>query len=280
MKIIKSTGELVEFDTDKIRGTLSRTGATPAVIEHVLKRVLQQVKDQMTTKRLFSLIRRELRKEGRHLAHRYGLRTALLKLGPAGFKFEQYVASVLNAYRYKATVPTQELLGLCVNHEIDVLASKNSHQIVIEAKFRNKFEDTVKLKDVMATWARFQDLCEGYESGKKCPRFDETWIITNGKFTERALQYGLCKGIIMIGWSNGDSFAKLVDHATLYPITVLDDLRPWELDRFAKHNLMLCREVVAIKPSKLAGLIEIPLDRMQTIWEECRAVIDGTGEQK
>lgn len=276
MKIIKSTGELVEFDTDKIRGTLSRAGATLEMIERILKRVTGRVTEKMTTRQLFSLIRRELRKEGRHLAHRYGLRTALLKLGPAGFKFEFYVASILNAYRYKAQVPTHDLIGLCVNHEVDVIARKDNHNIVIEAKFRNKFEDMVKLKDAMATWARFQDLCEGYEANKKCPHFDEVWIVTNGKFTEQALQYGLCKGIIMIGWSNGDSLAKLVDHATLYPITVLDDLHHWELDRFAAQGLMLCREVAAGEPAKLAGRVGISLDRMKKIWTDCQAVVNGS----
>lgn len=277
MKIIKSTGEKVEYDSEKIRRTLRRAGADKQIVNRVLQRVQGQLKNDMTTKRLFTIIRRELRKEGRHLAHRYGLRTALLKLGPAGYKFEKYVASILNAYQYKASVPKKDLVGLCVNHEVDVIATKGTRSIVIEAKFRNKFGDTVKLKDIMSTWARFEDLCDGYESGKKCPHFDEIWIVTNGKFTDRALQFGVCKGINLVGWSNGDSLAKLVDHATLYPITVLDRLRQWELDRFHDCDVMLCREVANDNPKKLAGRVGINEDRMQRIWEQCRAVVNGKG---
>ncbi|MFH1048009.1 MAG: ATP cone domain-containing protein [Patescibacteria group bacterium] len=275
MQIIKSTGETVEYDPTKIRGTLMRAGASSEMVERVLKRLHGQVHAGMTTKRLFTLIRRELRKEGPHLAYRYGLRTALLKLGPAGFKFERYVASILNAYQYQATVPEKDLVGLCVNHEVDVVAVKGTQTITIEAKFRNDFGDTVKLKDVMSAWARYIDLCEGAASGKKCPHFDELWIVTNGKFTDRALQFGTCKGMVLIGWSNGDSLAKMVDHATLYPITVLDGLRQWELDRFAERGIMLCREVAIADPKKMAGRVGLHEDRMQQIWKQCRAVMNG-----
>jgi len=279
MHVIKSTGEKVEFDKEKIRGTLRRTGADEQLVERVLERVVKKVHNNMKTKQLFTLIRRELRKEKRYLADRYGLRTALTKLGPAGFKFEKYVASILNAYQYDASVPEHELTGLCVNHEIDVIATRDGHNIVIEAKFRNRFGDTVKLKDVMATWSRFLDLCDGFESGKTCPRFDEMWIVTNGKFTDRALQFGLCKGINLVGWSNGDSLAKLVDHATLYPITVLDGLKQWELDRFSDRGLMLCQEVANTEPKKLSGMVGLNRTRTQKIWEQCRAVVEGAVSQ-
>ncbi len=273
--IVKSTGEKVQYNPAKIRGTLKRAGASKEMIERVLEQVQQKVHDGMTTKKLFTMIRRELRKEGRHFAQRYGLRTALLKLGPAGFKFEKYIASILNAYEYQASVPDKDLVGLCVNHEVDVVAVKGTQSITIEAKFRNKFGDTVKLKDVMSAWARFVDLCEGFASGKKCPHFDELWIMTNGKFTDRALQFGLCKGVVMIGWSNGDSLAKMVDHATLYPITVLDSLRQWELDKFSDCGIMLCHEVSGADPKKLASKVGIPLDRMKQIRRQCDAVVNG-----
>lgn len=275
MHVIKSTGEKVEFDKDKIRGTLRRTGADEQLVERVLERVVKQVHNGMKTRKLFTVIRRELRKEKKFLAQRYGLRTALAKLGPAGFKFEKYVSSILNAYQYKAYVPDKEFTGLCVNHELDVIATRNSHRIVIEAKFRNKFGDTVRLKDVMATWARYLDLCDGHKASKTCPRFDEMWIVTNGKYTDRALQFGLCKGVNLVGWGNGDSLAKLVDHATLYPVTVLDGLKQWELDRFSDRDIMLCQEVVAVDVKKLSGMVGLNRARTQKIWSECQAVIEG-----
>lgn len=274
MMIIKSSGERVEFDPNKIRNSLRRTGASDDLIEHVIARTKNQLKEDMTTKQLFAIVRREIRKEDRCIAHRYNLRSALLRLGPAGFKFEKYVASILNAYMYDAQIPERDLSGLCVDHEIDIIATKDGRSAVIEAKFRNRFGDSVNLKDTMATWARFVDLTDGFEADGRCPHFDEIWVVTNGRFSDRAMQYGVCKGIHMVGWSTEEhSLARLVDHASLYPITVLDNLRQWELDRFARQDLMLCREVAGRDPGRLSGKVGISRDRAEKIVRECKNVV-------
>jgi len=273
MKIIKSTGERVDFDPEKIRHTILRMGVEPSRAGRIVERVAKRVTRDMATRRLFSIVRRELRREGRYLAQRYNLRNALLKLGPAGFKFEKYVASILNAYQYSAHVPERDLIGQCVHHEVDVIAEKDGRRIMIEAKFRNQFGDRVKLKDVMATWSRYVDLREGSLANKSCPHFDEVWIVTNGAFSDRALQFGLCKGMDMVGWSTREnSLARLVDHASLYPITVLDGLRQWELDKFSEIGLMLCREVATKNIGKLSGRTGIPRPRIERIVEQSRQV--------
>jgi hypothetical protein len=279
MKIRKSTGELATFDPSKIRESLLRTGATNDLVEHVIARTKNRMTDGMSTKRLFTIVRQELRKENRCIAHRYNLRHALLKLGPSGFKFEKYVASVLRAYLYDAAVPEKDQHGLCVDHEVDVIATKDGKTALIEAKFRNRFGDNVKLKDTMATWARYQDLRDGYEADGRCPKFDEVWIVTNGKFSDRSMQYGVCKGIHLVGWSEDQhSLAALVDHSTMYPITVLDDVRQWELDRFAQKDLMLCREIAQIDIGKLSAKVEIPRDRIEKIVNDCKEVVDLDGK--
>ncbi len=273
MEIVKSDGRRVEFNPEKIRKTLRRAGAKPDLIERVIADVQPQVHDGMSTKALYRLVRRELRRSNRRVAGRYNLRNALLKLGPAGFKFEKYVASILAAYGYEVEVPETEFAGLCVDHEIDVIAKRDGRSAMIEAKFRNKFGDSVNLKDTMATWSAYGDLVEGAKMGK-CPKFDEVWIVTNGRFSERALQFGVCRGIHMVGWGAEEhSLARLVDHATLYPITVLDDLHQWELDGFSENNLMLCREIAGRDPDELAKKVKMTSDRAEKIINACREVI-------
>src|ERR1041385_5872773 len=100
MRIIKGDGQKVTFHTDKIAETLKRIGAQPELVQHVVEKVNGRVKDGMTTKEVYSIVRSELHKENRCIAHRYNLRRGLLRLGPAGFKFEKYVAAVLEAYQY------------------------------------------------------------------------------------------------------------------------------------------------------------------------------------
>lgn len=273
MKIRKNTGKLVEYNPNKIRKTLKRAGAKKEIIEHVLGQVNRSMHDGMSTKELYRIVKRELKKESRHIAHRYNLRSSLLRLGPAGYKFEKFIASILRAYHYEAENPKKELRGLCVQHEIDVIARKDTKAIMIEAKFRNDFNDSVNLKDTMATWARYLDLLEAAESGL-CEHFDEVWIVTNGRFSNRARQFGVCKGMHMVGWnSRGKSLARMVDHTTLYPLTVLDHLRQWELDRFSSRGIMLCREVATRDPEKLAKMLDLPLQRAKRIVADCKGVV-------
>jgi len=275
MLIKKSNGDLVRFDPEKIRTTIRRAGADEDLADRVLQRIEVKVRDGMATRRLFAIVRKELRRESRRLAQRYNLRTALLRLGPAGFKFEKYVASILNAYEYAASVPEQDYVGLCVKHEVDVVATKGGRSVVIEVKFRNRFDDTVTLRDTLAAWARYNDLRDGAETNRSCPLFDEVWIVTNGTFSDRAMQFGQCRGINMVGWRMGQSLAEMVDHTALYPITVIDDLHQWELERFAKNDLLLCREVISEDPDLLSGRLSLPRGRTRQIQEECRAVIES-----
>lgn len=276
MKITKAGGEVVEFNPEKIAETLRRIGAKDDLVHHVISRVKLQVKDGMSTKEVYAIVRKELHSENRCIAHRYNLRRGLLRLGPAGFKFEKYVASILKAYQYEVEIPVDDLAGLCVSHEVDVVARSPSRIIMIEAKFRNRFDDTVTLKDSLATWARLIDLREGAKAGKKCPYFDEAWIVTNGKFSDRAMQFGVCKGMQLIGWSGDDqSLPRMVDHAALYPITVLEKVHQWELEKFAAKDLMLCSEIAGGKPKTIADRTGIPIDRINSIIDTCKEVMQG-----
>lgn len=273
MQIKKSTGESVTYKPEKIRESLKRAGAKPELISHVMQKIEKRLVDGMTTSKVYRILKRELHKENRCIAHRYNLRSALLKLGPAGFKFEKYVASILQAYGYETELPEHDLRGMCTKHEVDVVAKKDGRTVFIEAKFRNNFSDSVNLKDALATWSRFLDLRDGGKLGK-CPKFDEAWIVTNEHFSESAQEFGRCKGMKMIGWSTPDkSLAAMVDHTALYPITVLDNLKAWELDRFAEKNLMLCREIALKKPDNVAARTGLALDRTTAIIGACKEIV-------
>lgn len=272
--LLKANGDKVAYDPDKVRQTLTRASTSPETITRVLEAVQGLIKDGTSTRELFALIKRELRRTDRHAAQRYNLRGGLLRLGPAGFKFEQYISAVLKAYGYETEVPTNELRGLCVDHEIDVIALKDGRRAMIEAKFRNRFDDIVTLKDTMATWSRFGDLVDGGKAGM-CQRFDEVWIMTNGRFSDRSLAFGLCKGMQLIGWSTHErSLAKLIDHASLYPITILDYLRTYEIERFSQKGLMLCSDVANIDYQKLAADLQLEPIRVRRMVHDCTEIVN------
>lgn len=274
MKVRKGSGKLVAFNPNKVRASLRRTGASPQLIDEVMAEVEPKVKDGMSTGQIYAMVHKVLKKKNTCVACRYNLRDALFKLGPAGFKFEHYVASILNAYGYHAEVPENELPGVCVDHEVDVIAEKDKRRIMIEAKFRNDPTHYVNLKDTMATWSRFLDLVDAARV-KKGADFDEVWIVTNARFSDRSRAFGVCKGMRLIGWNypKEHSLEQMVDHNLLYPLTVIDGLTQSELDRLSKKGWMLCKEVADRDGQYMTSQTGIPQERMEEIKAICKEVI-------
>lgn len=271
--IRKNNGKLVPFDDAKVRASLLRTSADKAVVSEVLKRVKKQLRPKITTDEIYDHVREILKEVDPISGARYRLRSSLLRLGPAGFNFEKYVASILTAYGYKTELPT-ELQGVCVTHEVDVIAEKDGRRMFIEAKFRNNFDDVVNIKDTMSTWARFLDLVEASKLGL-CPHFDEAWIVTNARFTKHSLQYGHCKNMVMIGWNHPRerTFAEMVDVSALYPVTVLEDLEQHEINALLDNHISLCRELVKQDASVFAKSAGFTVKRIKELQKQCRAVI-------
>lgn len=276
MLIKKATGELVPYDEKKVRESILRTGAGEEVVSDVLREIEPNLRDGMTTAKLYHFVHEALQRQSVCHACRYSLREAVFNMGPAGFNFEYYIASILRAHGYDAYVPQQELRGACVSHEVDVVAEKEGRRIFIEAKFRNERSRVVDLKDTMATWSRFIDLVDGASLGK-CDHFDECWIMTNARFTKHAEQFGECKGMKLTGWNypNNFSFEKMVDDISLYPVTVVSDLMPDELEGFAKAKMILCKDVARIEAHDLAQMVDISLGRAGEIIDKCSNVING-----
>jgi len=276
MEVIKRNGERAKFDENRVRKSMLYTGASKGFIDAVMERVLERIYNGITTKDLYSIVREEMKSDNVCFSCRYSLKEAISKLGPAGFKFEKYVASILNAYEYYAEIPVNDLKGACVNHEVDITAQKSDRSMFIEVKFRNNFSDHVDLQDMMAAWSRYLDLVDGASTGK-CMPFDEAWLVTNGRFSDRAEAFGKCKGVKLLGWDypKGNSLANMVDHQVLYPVTVIDTLTKDELEAMSEHGLMLCREVVNIDEGELAERIEVSESRSREVIELCRLVVEG-----
>ena len=272
--IKKASGQTVPFNPEKIKNSLKRSGAPNDIQEKVLKKVEESLVPGITTDEIYAIIRKELKGSSPSSSARYQLRSSLLRFGPAGYNFEKYVGAILTEYGYKTELPF-ELQGACVTHEVDVIAEKDGRKMFIEAKFRNRFDDVVNIKDTMATWSRYLDLVEGARLGL-CPHFDEAWIVTNARFTSHSLKYGHCKNMVLIGWNHPKerTFAKMVDLNSLYPVTVLDDVTDKEVQIFSKNNLMLCRELIGKDVGQLAQLTGLPNTRIQSIIDQCQQIIE------
>lgn len=276
--IKKSNGQVVAFEPERVKTSIRRTGVDEATVNRVYKEVEKVVKPNVSTKEIYKTVAQELAKLKPWAAARYDLKKAIHDLGPAGYHFEKYIASILTAYGYKTETP-DTYKGACIEHEIDVTAEKDGRRIFIEAKFRRDFNGAVNIKDTMATWARFLDLVDGSKLDL-CPHFDEVWIVTNARFTDQSLAFGHCKNMKLVGWNHPEekTLAQMVDLNALYPVTIIPSLKPDEIDAFAKSNIMLCRELGDLNPSQLATSTGLKPTRAESILNECTSIVDGDME--
>jgi hypothetical protein len=123
MKVVKHSGDVVNFDRRKLQSSLEASGAEPVRVEEILNMVDQQLFEGISTRKFTVLHLGCSRKKSKATAARYNLKLAIQALGPAGFFFEKFMARLFEKEGYQ-TLVGQKLQGKSVSHEIDVLILK------------------------------------------------------------------------------------------------------------------------------------------------------------
>ena len=114
-----------------------------------------------------------------------------------------------------------------------------------EVKFHNEQGFKSDLKIALYVKARFDDLLNAEFNYGHRRKLDEGWLVTNTKFTEKAIQYSACSGVRLIGWNypHDGSLQKLIEDADLHPITCLTSLDAGEKRRLMDQGIVLCKGV-------------------------------------
>ena len=277
MYIIKSTGEKQEFDPEKIRRTCLRAKAPAETAEKIVREISKEIKEGTKTADIYRRVMELLERESPALAGRYDLRNAIIRLGPAGFEFEKYIAMVLAEYGFKTELPPI-LQGSCTTHEVDISAEKDGRRAMMECKLRVSQEIYISIKDTMSTWARFLDLVEGAGLGL-CPHFDEVWLVTNSRFSHDSIQYGHCKNMVMLSWDHPRErpLPAWIEQKGLYPITILRSLQPEMLTKFSGGGIMLLRDLGALDIGEIINRTGISEVILYKLIAEAKEILGASG---
>ena len=275
MWVVKASGETEKFDPEKIKRTCLRAGASEELADKIVKEVMKKSYDGISTKEILRIAIKLLRKEKPHVAARYDLKGAMFRLGPAGFIFEHFIGEVLKEYGYQTRVHNI-IKGYCVSHEVDVIASKDNKNYMIECKYHNLQGIYTGLREVLYTYARFLDLCEGSKNNS-CQRFEQPWLICNTKFSDDTIQYAKCRGVRLIGWSypEGNSLEKFIDDKKLYPITMISSLDTTSLDKLSSASFILALDLLRIPLKELNKRTKIPLNKLKIFSDDAKKICYG-----
>lgn len=251
--ITKASGMQVPFSVKKLRTSLQRSGANDDLIVSIITEVKKKLYPGITTKKIYKLAHALLKKVSKPTAARYTLKNAIMELGPSGFPFERYFSEILHHQGYSVRVG-EIVEGRCVKHEIDVIAEKENHYLMIECKYHNLAGISCDVKIPLYIHSRFLDveyswkLLPGHES-----KLHQGWVVTNTRFTEDAKQYATCAGLHLVGWDYPlvDNLKNMIDRSGLYPITCLTSLTRVEKQHLLNNNVVLCKDIIA-QPTLLA----------------------------
>lgn len=263
MLVTKASGEREEFNPEKLRQTCLRAGAPEWLADKVVKAVEKNIYDGIPTKKILRMAIGILDREMPHVAAKYDLKGAIMRLGPAGYEFENLVAELLREYGYRTSVHNI-VKGYCIEHEVDVIAEKaidgKKETGMIECKYHNASGIFSGVKDVLYTYARFEDLQQGAKLSKI--NFTQCWLASNTKFSSDVIKYASCRKIILIGWKYPEkadsrdknavpSLKRMLDEKKLYPITILRTIDMDSQEKLSAAGFMFCKDLIRNGMEKL-----------------------------
>ncbi len=246
ISIIKASGEREPWNRDKLMGSLISSRAEPKLAQEIVEHVEKDLKDGMRTTDIYEHAFDLLSKYNRPIASQYSLKRAMLELGPSGFPFERFIAEMLKVEGYRTQVGVM-VQGLCVTHEVDVIAEKSGERILVEAKYHNSPDTKSDVKVALYVHARFEDIKKKIEeSAGGTDVFTRPWLITNTSFTSQAIQYAQCAGLALTGWNypKGHTFQDLVLRTQTHPISVLTTLSKGQKNQLLQKGVVLCRDII------------------------------------
>jgi len=239
--ITKFDGTTEPYNEEKIRNSATRVGVSESLQEEMLKSIRDRLYDSISTREIFSMIKEFLHNSGSsHLALKYNLKLALAQLGPSGYPFEKYIALLLAEQGYH-TITNQIIMGSCVSHEVDVLATKDHITYFIEAKFHKNHGQRTDVRVTLYIKSRYEDLKSNWKNGESKP-----WIITNTRFSTDAIKYAECQNIRLTSWAypKGCGIADMIETTGLHPITILDNLSDEDKTRLVTSGIVTCRQLI------------------------------------
>lgn len=247
--VIKANGDRVEFSESRLLRSLIRAGAEKETAKNILLKIKPHIKDLITTKIIYNLAFKELRKVDSPTASRYESRWAIIRLGRGqqGFSFEQFISRLFERIGYKVKL-NQLVQGKSINHEVDLIAEKDDERIMIECKHKSKPGIWINVQTPLYVYARFLDL-EG--------EFSRPGLITNSRFSRQSEIYGESVNMLLLSWNypQKNNLRDLVDKHALYPITVLRSIDNGDLSKLLFRNIVVVADILETPQNILARVL-------------------------
>lgn len=238
LNVLKTTGQKEPFDEQKVLTSIQRAHLPKSLHQLVLNHIKSKLYEGIPSTEIYNLILEFLGSSEHPFSRsKYSLKEAIMNLGPTGYPFEDFFASILQSFGYNTQV-RQIIRGKCISHEIDIIAQKDNHKYMIEAKFHNNIGTVSEVHVALYTNARFLDI-------KDNNGFNEGWLVTNTKITAEANAYAQCSNLKIISWDKpeGTSLRDLIEQSRLHPITILNSISHAHKILLLEKHTVMCKDI-------------------------------------
>jgi hypothetical protein len=254
--VTKADGSKQPFDKQKIINTCLRLQATPEQAQSIADKIEAKAYDGIPTKKILQMVFQYMKKYRPAIGYQIDLKQAIAMLRSKP-DFEIFVAKLFEAMGYE--VDTNLIIqGKCVEHEIDVIARKESEIILVEVKHHVNHHTYSGLDVFLQLNSTLEDLKLGYESGKNNFKFTRAILLCNTKVSDHARRYAWCKGLEFIAWKfpQEKGLERLIEEYKLYPITFLKEIERDEAYSLANAGIVTVKQLLddAEKISRKSGI--------------------------
>lgn len=247
--VINNLGEKELLSENKIIMSARHSGASLDLAKDIAKKIKRRIKNNTNTYDIYKWIKEMLLTQNPQSGMKYSLKESMRKLGPTGYWFEKYMSKLLEVYDYKTKI-NQIIDGKCTDFEIDVLLLSEKYKELIfgECKYHNQIGTRVNISVILENYSSFLDLKDGklatdfLKQGYKSKRL----IVTNTKFTSKAITFANCYGVSLLGWKypKGKGLEYYIESDGYYPITILPSINELAMAELYERNIFFAKELL------------------------------------
>jgi len=131
-----------------------------------------------------------------------------------------------------------------------------------ECKYHNQVGTRVNVSIILENYASFIDLKEGKiaKDFLKKGYISKRLIVTNTKFTSKAIDYAVCYKVSLLGWKypKDKGLEYYIESKGLYPVTILPSVNELVLAELYDRNILFAKDL--LNPSIQKKLFKEPMD--------------------
>lgn len=219
-------------------------GANREEATHVAQQVERRLYEGITTRKILQMIFALMRKHKPAVKHLFDLKYAISLMVPKP-EFETFVRILLANSGFQVK-PNMIIKGLCGEHEVDAIATKDGLTYFVEAKHHSSYHALTGLDESRIARAIIEDLTEGYLKDQRGIKIDRAMIVTNTRYSEHAKNYGDCRDILQVGWASPRLFGlkDIVEKNKLYPLSCLRGVNKNVRLRLVEGGIVLIKQLL------------------------------------